>query len=73
MRWRTAEDLAPAGQRINSPYDVEATFGNKRTTTWTGYKVHLAETCEPGEVHLITMSRPPRPMTADVDDDGPDP
>ena len=54
VRWRTAEDLAPAGHRINSPYDVEATFGNKRTTTWTGYKVHLTETCEPGEVHLIT-------------------
>jgi transposase len=54
VRWPTAEDLAPAGQRINSPHDVEATFGNKRTTTWTGYKVHLAETCEPGEVHLFT-------------------
>jgi transposase len=54
VKWRTAEDLAPAGQRINSPYDVEATFGNKRTTTWTGYKVHLTETCESGEVHLIT-------------------
>src|SRR5262249_48286927 len=42
-RWRMAADLAPAGQRINSPYDPEATYGNKRSTTWTGYKVHLTE------------------------------
>jgi transposase len=33
VRWRTAADLAPAGQRINTPYDAEATFGNKRSTT----------------------------------------
>ena len=32
VRWRTAADLAPAGQRINTPYDAEATFGNKRST-----------------------------------------
>ena len=54
VRWRTAADLAPAGQRINSPYDAEATFGNKRSMTWTGYKVHVSETCEPDQVHLIT-------------------
>src|SRR5262249_44212295 len=34
VRWRTAADLAPAGQRINTPYDAEATFGNKRSLTW---------------------------------------
>ena len=28
VRWRTAADLAPAGQRINTPYDAEATFGD---------------------------------------------
>src|SRR5206468_12608603 len=41
VRWRTAADLAPAGQRNNSPYDPEATFGNKRTTTWAGYEAHV--------------------------------
>ena len=54
VRWRKAADLPPAGRRIDSPYDPEATFGNKRSTTWTGYKVHLTETCEDDEVHLIT-------------------
>jgi len=67
VRWRTAADLAPAGQRINSPYDVEATFGNKRTTTWTGYKVHVTETCEPGQVHLITDVQTSPAVAADVD------
>jgi transposase len=54
LRWRKAEDLAPAGLRFDSPYDPEARFGNKRTITWTGYKVHLTETCEDDEIHLIT-------------------
>ncbi len=54
LRWRKAEDLPPAGMRFDSPYDPEARFGNKRTTTWTGYKVHLTETCEDEEIHLIT-------------------
>ena len=56
-----------AGQRINSPYDPEATFGNKRSTTWTGYKIHVTETCEPGQVHLITNVETTWAVTADVD------
>lgn len=53
-RWRKAEDLPPAGMRYDSPYDPEAHYGNKRSITWTGYKVHLTETCEDEEIHLIT-------------------
>jgi transposase len=67
VRWRTAGNLAPAGQRINSPYDPEATFGNKRSTTWVGYKVHVTETCEPGQVNLITNVVTTPAVTADVD------
>jgi len=54
LRWRKAEDLPPTGLRFDSPYDPEAHFGNKRSLTWTGYKVHLTETCEDEEIHLIT-------------------
>jgi transposase len=54
VRWRKAGELAPAGVRLDSPYDPEAHFGNKRTATWTGYKVHLTETCDPDQIHLIT-------------------
>ena len=54
LRWKTGQELAPAGERPDSPYDPEARFGNKRSTTWTGYKVHLTETCDPDAPHLIT-------------------
>jgi len=52
--WRAAGDLPPAGKRCDSPYDTDARYGNKRSTTWTGYKVHITETCDASEVHLIT-------------------
>src|SRR3954463_4283830 len=71
VRWRTAADLAPAGQRIDTPYDAEATFGNKRSMTWTGYKVHVSETCEPDQVHLITHVETTPAVAADVDLTGP--
>jgi transposase len=67
VRWRTAKDLAPAGQRINTPYDAEATYGNKRSTTWIGYKIHITETCEPDRVHLITNVETTPAVAADVD------
>jgi transposase len=54
LRLKTAQELAPAGERPDSPYDPEACFGNKRSTTWTGYKVHLTETCDETLPHLIT-------------------
>ncbi len=54
LRWRTHQNLPPSGHRSNSPYDTEARYGKKRHTTWIGYKVHLTETCEKNQVHLIT-------------------
>ena len=54
LRWRTAEDLPPASRLICSPYDAEARFSRKRQTEWTGYKVHLTETCDEDLPHLIT-------------------
>ncbi len=34
-RWR-AEPALPAAQLINSPYDLDARYGKKRTTLWAG-------------------------------------
>ncbi len=48
------EKLAPVGERFDSPYDAEAKFGKKRSTSWRGYKVHLTETCGQERPHLIT-------------------
>jgi transposase len=49
--WRSNENLPPGNQFINSPYDQEARYGKKRETRWTGYKVHITETCEEDTPH----------------------
>jgi transposase len=54
MCWRERSNQPPAGQLLHSPYDVDARYGGKRMTNWVGYKVHLTETCEPDQPHLIT-------------------
>lgn len=54
VRWRDAADLPPAEKLISTPYDVEARYSQKRSTIWTGYKVHLTETCDEQGPHLIT-------------------
>lgn len=54
VRWRDNAELPPAALLIQSPHDAEAHFGIKRQTTWTGYKVHLTESCDPDQPALIT-------------------
>ncbi len=54
LRWRETGNLPPATVFINSPYDPDAHLGKKRSTFWTGYKIHLTETCEQTLPHLIT-------------------
>jgi transposase len=64
LRWREAGNLPPATLFISSPYDPDAHRGKKRTTLWTGYKVHLTETCEQTLPHLIThVATTPAPRT----------
>ncbi len=67
IRLRAAAHLPPSGLRINSPYDAEERFGNKGTTTWEGYKVHLTETCAIDEVHLLTHVDTTEAPVADAD------
>jgi len=52
-RWR-AEPALPAAELINSPYDLDARYGKKRTTLWVGYTVHFTQTCDDDAPHLIT-------------------
>ena len=66
VRLRAAKDLPPAGQRYDSPYDPQASYGNKRSSTWTGYKVHLTETCDEDSVHLITHVETTQAHISDV-------
>ena len=67
LQWRSHKDLPPAGVRSHSPYDTEARYGNKRHTTWLGYKVHLTETCDKNRVHLITNVQTTEAHLADVE------
>src|SRR5262245_27259643 len=66
LRWRTAQNLPPAGRRLDSPYDPEAHFGNKRSITWTGYKVHVTETCDADTLHVITYGETTEAAAPDV-------
>lgn len=54
--WRepSTTGLAPNKLSIESPYDPEARNRTKRDTNWTGYTVHLTETCEEHRPNLIT-------------------
>lgn len=55
VRWRTtAEGFPTSLLMIASPYDPDVHYAKKRSTTWTGYKVHLTETCDDERPHLIT-------------------
>jgi transposase len=54
VKLRTAAEMPPAGKRVDSPYEPDSRYGKKRSQTWRGYKVHVSETCESEEVHLIT-------------------
>jgi transposase len=55
LRWREVRDRAPSAELIASPYDPEARYSTKRDVQWVGYKVHLTETCDEGQPHLITQ------------------
>ena len=54
VHWRGEADLPPASLMIVSPYDPAARYSSKRETHWSGYKVHLTETCDPDTPNLIT-------------------
>ncbi len=54
IRWREAHELPPHKWLIVSPDDLEARNCTKRETNWTGYMVHLTETCGATSPHFIT-------------------
>jgi transposase len=55
IRQRLPEESPNHGQLIQSPYDVECRNQTKRQTNWTGYAVHLTETCEAEFPNLIVQ------------------
>jgi len=38
LSWRSTENIPPAALSISSPYDLDAHYSKKRTTSWVGRK-----------------------------------
>jgi transposase len=66
LGWRSSENIPSASLYMSSPYDLDAHYSKKRTTSWVGCKGHLTETCEKDSPHLITHVET---TTAPVSDD----
>jgi transposase len=65
--WRADGERPPSAALITSPYDTEARYSRKKSTAWTGYKVHFTETCEADAPHLIVQVIPTSATMADGD------
>jgi hypothetical protein len=48
------DGLPPSRIRIQSPYETEARWGLRGDTRWTGYLVHVTETCDEDRVNVVT-------------------
>ena len=46
--------MPPSTAQVESPYESEARYGTKRDQHWTGYNVHLTETCDDDRPRLLT-------------------
>jgi transposase len=51
---------------VATPHDVEARHTARKHQAWTGYQVHLTETCDPDAPHLITHVETRPATTAEV-------
>jgi len=54
VRFKTNQEVSQAVEKVESPYDSEARYRSKSGMHWTGYMVHISETCDENSVHLIT-------------------
>ena len=52
--FRSNAEIKESSIKIESPYDTDARYRTKRDKSWTGYMVHLTETCDEETPHLIT-------------------
>jgi transposase len=65
LRWRSTDEQPPAALLLQSPYDVDARYSQKRETQWVGYKVHISETCDVGQPDVITQVSTTSATTSD--------
>ena len=65
--WRSNDNIPPSSLLISSPYDPDAHMSIKRSTVWTGYKVHLTETCDEETPHLLIHVETTTATTQDME------
>jgi transposase len=53
LTFRTKLNL-PASEIIETPHDPKVHYSRKRESSWKGYKVHITETVQSDQPHLIT-------------------
>src|SRR5256884_2283169 len=58
VRFKATRDLPQAAEATEPPHDAGPRYRHKRDTAWTGYMVHVSETCEPTAPHLLTHVHP---------------
>jgi len=66
VNWAANANLTKAATAIESPYETEARFSTKRDLSWTGYKVHLSESCDDQLPRIITNVHTTAATTQDV-------
>jgi transposase len=54
VRFKTKRELSRASEAVESPYDDEARYRKRSGTIWTGYIVHVSETCDDDIPNLLT-------------------
>ena len=54
IRWKAKKELPRGESGIESPYDIDARYRSRYGMSWLGYVVHLSETCDDDQCHLIT-------------------
>jgi transposase len=72
LSWRTTDLLPPNQLLIQSPIDPQARNRTKRDINWTGYMVHLTETCDSDtpnfiiNVETVQATTPDGAMTQEI-------
>ena len=55
FRPRSERDgLPPSRIRIQSPYETDARWVRRGDTRWTGYLMHITETCDDNRINVVT-------------------
>ena len=65
--WRSVKEIPPSHLFISSPYDPEARYSQKRSSSWVGYKVHITQTCDEKMPRLVTLVETTAAPVADGD------